>query len=47
MAESQYIEYGIDMLILMGFLAYQLDGEFNINRHGFMLCKPEESDYLV
>jgi len=27
MAESQYIEYGIDMLILMGFLAYRLDGE--------------------
>jgi hypothetical protein len=47
MAESQYIEYGIDMLILMGFLAYRLDGELNINRHGFMLYKPEESDCLV
>jgi hypothetical protein len=30
MAKSQYIEYGIDILILMGFLAYRLDGEFNI-----------------
>ena len=47
MAESQYIEYGIDILILMGFLAYRLDGELNINRHGFMLFKPEESDCLV
>lgn len=47
MAESQYIEYRIDMLILIGFLAYRLDGELNINRHGFMLSKPEESDCLV